>query len=502
MLLDDAARARIAPFVSSLDGEVFALAGLPAETIALLFAEHARSRAALRPLLAALLATTSAAPVSTRISTPSALSPALRDALTSYGHPSIAEHVPVTLGIEGVSILAAKAIEDSRLGSFVEKSTRHAAFDGQGAVVPPGIAADPASAADYRAITDRLLRTHADLLPKVVAALRAQSSRPGGASDPAHEAALRGRAGDLLRGLLPAGARTSLGLTANARALALHLGKLLGHPLAEVRDLAGAMLTAARAVSPTLFEAVGPDAYRAGLAARVAEPLRMLYSPPDPRGNTTMVVTQPVRLLRHDKDALERVALALAYEDSDGRAHAHGLADALRLGTAAELTGLVKSALTGRPPGAAAPRAFEATSLTFELMLDYGAYRDLQRHRLVSRASQRLGCRVGFDTPTELLDLGLADPYQDALISAYEPWQRLEARDPHEAQYAVPLGYKLRTLITLDLRELFHVIELRSARGSHPSTRRIAQGLYRSVGQVLPWLKDMILVDLADNRTS
>ena len=106
------------------------------------------------------------------------------------------------------------------------------------------------------------------------------------------------------------------------------------------------------------------------------------------------------------------------------------------------------------------------------------------------------------DTPSELTELGFADPYQDALIAAYDAWLGLLDRHPHEAQYAVPLGYKLRCLWTLDLRELFHVIELRSARQSHPSTRRIAMALYRSVCQVHPWLKEMIRVDLGDDALS
>ncbi|MEO7331246.1 MAG: FAD-dependent thymidylate synthase, partial [Minicystis sp.] len=144
-------------------------------------------------------------------------------------------------------------------------------------------------------------------------------------------------------------------------------------------------------------------------------------------------------------------------------------------------------------------RGFEATSMTFELMLDYGAHRDLQRHRLVSRATQRLSCRLGFDTPTELAELGFADPYQDALMAAHDAWTSLLDKHPLEAQYAVPLGYKLRCLWTLNLRELFHVIELRSARGSHPSTRRLAVALFRAAGQVHPWLKEMIRVDLGDD---
>jgi hypothetical protein len=210
-----------------------------------------------------------------------------------------------------------------------------------------------------------------------------------------------------------------------------------------------------------------------------------------------MVLTQPVRLVSHDKDALERVALALCYDGADANAHTSALLDGLRQATARELAGVVAAALTARGPHDPPPRGLEASSMTFELMLDYGAYRDLQRHRLVSPATQRLTCHLGFDTPAELVDMGLAEPYQEALLAAYEAWQKLEAH-PLEAQYTVPLAYRVRTLWTLNLRELFHVIELRSARQGHQSYRRIAQGLYRTACGVHPWLRDLVRVDLDD----
>jgi thymidylate synthase ThyX len=87
--------------------------------------------------------------------------------------------------------------------------------------------------------------------------------------------------------------------------------------------------------------------------------------------------------------------------------------------------------------------------------------------------------------------------YQDTLLGVYEAWQHLDAH-PLEAQYAVPLAYRVRTLWTLNLRALFHVVELRSSRQGHASYRRIAQGLYRTAGSVHPWLRELIRVDLND----
>jgi len=385
-------------------------------------------------------------------------------------------------------------VEDLRLGSFTDKSACPHVPDAGSFVEPPGLS--PTAQTTYRGIAERLFTAYLDLLPRVSGALRARWPRPEGTSEAAHAAALDAEAANLLRGLLPAGTRTTVVLTANARTLETLLAKMLSHPLAEVVALAGAMRRAALHVAPALMTQAAPNAYRQGLGRSVGEVLKRVYTPPAGGGSSTIVLTQPVRLVRYDKDALERVALALAYEGSDPGAHAAGLIDGLRHASVRELTEIVTAAFAGRGPGDAAPRGLEASSMTFELMPDYATYRELQRHRLLSPATQRLTCHLGFETPADLVDLGFSEAFHAALLSSYQAWERLEAEHPLEAQYAVPQAQRIRTLWTMNLRQLFHVVEVRSARDEHPSCRRIAQGLYRATGTVLPWLKELIRVDL------
>jgi thymidylate synthase ThyX len=503
MLLDDAARARIAPYVSSLSDDVYAISGLPEEAVAVLFAHTADSRDDLRTSLARLLAdraldVADGAPPAPRGGA-LASARAFHEASVA-GRASAAEHAVIHLALENVSILASRVVADLRLGSFTEKSAPFAVHDAAGFVEPPGL--PPAARATYRGIAERLFAAYLDLLPRVTEALRARAPRPEGTSEAAHAAALHAGASSLLRGLLPAGTRTSVALTANARALETLLAKMLSHPLGEVSALAAAMRGAALQVAPALMKQAAPNAYRQGLGRSVGEVLKRVYTPPAGGGTSTIVLTQPVRLVRYDKDALERVALALAYDGSDPGAHAAGLIDGLRHASVRELTEIVTAAFAGRGPGDAAPRGLEASSMTFELMLDYGAYRDLQRHRLLSPATQRLTCHLGFETPADLVDLGFSDAFHGALLASYPAWERLEGEHPLEAQYAVPMAQRIRTLWTLNLRELFHVVEVRSAKGEHPSCRRIAHGLYRATGSVLPWLKELIRVDLESNATS
>jgi thymidylate synthase ThyX len=503
MSLDDASRARIAPYVSSLTDDVFALSGLPEEVIAVLFAYYSRSRDDLRTNLARLLAdqeldVAEGAPgrgPGPALHLASEKARAFHEKwVVGYGHASVAEHAVVHLAVENVSIVASKVIEDARLASYTEKSTRYVVFDQKSYVEPPGFS--PGAAARYRAIVEGLFAAYLDLMPKVTEALRVRSPRPEGTAEGAYAAAIRSQACDLLRGLLPAGTRTNLGITANARALEGLLSKMLSSPLGECAAVAGEMHRAALHVAPTLVKYATPNPWRRGQQRAVGDVFKRVYTPPQGGATSTMVLTQPVRLVRYDKDALERVALALVYDGSEAQAHAAGLLDGLRHATVTELTEMVTAAFAGRGPHDPAPRALEATSMTFELMLDFGAYRDLQRHRLLTPATQRLGCHLGFETPGELVDLGFSEPFHLALLNMYDGWTKLEAEHPFEAQYAVPLAYRVRTLWTLNLRELFHVVELRSAKQGHPSYRRIAQGMYRTSSSVLPWLRDLMRVDL------
>jgi thymidylate synthase ThyX len=501
-MLDAAARARIAPYVSSLDDDVFALSGLPEEVIAVLFAYYSRSRDDLRTNLARLLAdheldVTAAAQERPAFGLATDKARAFHEKwVVGYGHASVAEHAVVHLAIENVSIVASKAIEDLRLGSYTEKSTRYVVFDRKSFVDLPELGEPLGS--KYRASCEKIFSTYLDLVPRVMDAVRERMPKAQAASDAVYTAAVRAHACDLLRGLLPASTRTNLGLTANARALESLLSKMLASPLDEVRRIAEAMHKAALSVAPTLVKYAARNEHRASIAPAVEASVRTIYTPPHWDPTSTQVLNQPVRLVRHDKDALERIALALAYEGSDPAAHAHGLMDALHRAMQGELEAVVRASLVRRGPHDGAPRAFEAATMTFELMLDYGAYRDLQRHRMLLPSTQRLTCRLGFEAPVELAELGFGDPYMDALMDAREVWEEIEKSHPLEAQYAVPLAFRLRTLWTLNLRELFHVIELRSAKQGHASYRRIAQNLYRVAVAVYPWLKDLIRVDLND----
>jgi thymidylate synthase ThyX len=492
MTLSLASRTRLSPFVSNLDRPVFAITGLPEEVIAVLLAYYSRSRDDLRTNLDRLIADDTLG-----IDAPSATPSRAEDKarafhekwVVGYGHASVAEHAVVHLAVEQVSIVASKVIEDLRLGSYTEKSTRYVVFDtGSFANLP---ALPEPLRDDYRTTCKNLFSTYLELFPAVEARLEQLVPTEKGQSPTRRAAAIRAHACDLLRGLLPASTLTNLGITANARALAMLLSKMLSSPLTEVRHVAEQMRTEAASVAPTLLRHVETIPYRETFRDTIAQSVPWASAPAESQA-------VPVRVVRHDRDALQRIVLALCY-DLAVQPHATDRMAMLDRQDDTTLATVVRAAFANRGPHDPAPRAMESSSLTVELELDYGAYRDLQRHRLLTPTTQVLGCTLGPTLPDDLRSLGIHDRYEQALDGVRPAWERLASHDPFAAQYVVPLAYRVRTLWTLNLREVFHVVELRSARQGHANYRRVAQALYREVCQVHPWLADLIRVDLADH---
>ncbi len=500
MALDASSLERIRPYVSNLDRRVFAITGLPEEVIAVLLAYYSRSRDDLRTNLARLLDDDSLALNATGAAMPRSVASAEDKArafhekwVVGYGHSSVAEHAVVHLAVEDVSIVASKVIEDLRLGSYTEKSTRYVVFDTGSFADLPSLPDDVR--APYRETCANLFATYLELFPIVQHGLRELVPQDPTLTPKARENVLRSHTCDLLRGLLPASTRTNLGITANARALGMLISKMLSFPLGEVRALGLQMREEARSVAPTLLRYADQNDYRASLRDQIshAAPIVAARHTPAPAAPT-------VRVVHHDPDALERIVLALTYDGAT--ADAAGVRDAIGSMSREARLAIVAAAMSKRGTYDPPPRAFEAASVSVEMDLDYGAYRDLQRHRMVSPATQLLGCSLGAQVPDELEQLGVGARYREALDRAQHTWELLHSTLPFEAQYVVPLAYRVRTLWTLDLREVFHVVELRSGKQGHASYRRIAQQMYRAVCEVHPWLAPLIRVDLNEYRVA
>jgi thymidylate synthase ThyX len=205
-----------------------------------------------------------------------------------------------------------------------------------------------------------------------------------------------------------------------------------------------------------------------------------------------------VTLVEHDPDAEAKTVAAILYPHADlPLEELRSIAARL---TAAERASVIRAYVGERASRFHRPgRAFEEPFYTFDLLADLGAYRDLQRHRMLTQERQRYTVRHGYVTPPELEDAGLAPAYAQALERAAAAVETIGADLPAPAQYAVPLAFRVRWRVKLNLREIYHLAELRSAPQGHPSYRRIAQEIYTQVRAVHPALAEgMRFVDLAD----
>jgi hypothetical protein len=145
------------------------------------------------------------------------------------------------------------------------------------------------------------------------------------------------------------------------------------------------------------------------------------------------------------------------------------------------------------------PRALEKAELTMECCVDYGAYRDLQRHRILSPTLPDFGCRWGYELPDRLAVHARRDEVVQLLEESASLWRELASWNPAVASYFVPMAFRYRFLMRMNLRQAEHMIRLRSASAGHPSYRRVAQEMYREVTRHWPGLAPAFRVDLEDH---
>ncbi len=501
----------LAPHVTSLHRPIFCLKDLPEEVIAVLFAYYSRSPDSLRRNLIRLIdqGDLDLSPSPSLTPDSGALAHARDKArqfhekwVVGYGHASVAEHAVAHIAVEDVSILASKALEDLRLASFTEKSTRYVVFDRNKWVRPPEIMATSAGEVLEEAC-NHLMDVYQASMPVALRWLESRHPHEGKKSRTVYENALKAQACDVLRYLLPAATATNVGMTINGRSLEAGISKLLSHPLAEVRGLGEALKEESRHIIPTLVKYAAPSEYQIGTLEALREGIPSLLAslgdevqPQHGDLGRDAGSGNQVHLVRYDPDAEERLLSAILYRFSD---LPYATAARVVVGLSREEKNRVLDEYLSRRGRHDAPlREMEHTTYTFDVLLDYGAFRDVQRHRIATQTGQELGCELGFTMPPEVAEMGLEDRFQRSMQRAWDAWGTLRADFPAEAAYVVPLAFRKRVLITWNLRSLAHFIALRSSRQGHISYRRVAQACFREVERVHPLLARVLRVDLTD----
>ena len=487
------------PYVTNVDRPIFALKNLPEEVVAVLFAYYSRSRESLRRNLLKLIQEKDldleerlqwAATDQDELALARQKAKEFHEKwVVGYGHASVAEHAVAHLAIEDVSIVASKIIEDTRLASYTEKSTRYVVFDRDKFCRVPRLIGS-AHGTLYEETCRFLLGTYARLTEPVIDAIKHETPRSGKQTERGYEAACRAKGCDILRYVLPAATLTNIGMTVNGRVLEHLITKLLSHPLEESREIGAMMKAEAEKIIPTLLKYADRNVYmeetRQAMEALVAEQF----------ASSHLEEVPDVSLVRYPDDAEDQLVAAILYGYT---VHPWGqVQERVDKLSFEEKTRVIDEYLRRRRAHDQPLRALEQLTYTFDILVDFGAFRDIQRHRMCTQIPQELDASHGYSTPPEIAQYGLLPTYEECMARAREAHDIIARDFPREAQYVLPLAFRKRVLFTWNLREIHHFVQLRSAKQGHISYRHIAQQVFKEIERVHPLLAKYIRVDLED----
>lgn len=392
----------------------------------------------------------------------------------SYGHRSIADLAHLSLALERLSILAAIEVADEARWDGQERSTRYQQFEKSGFVTPPELA----GSLEYPDIMEALFAAYRALSARMESFLSERHPRPEAMKPETYARTIRARAFDFSRYLLPLGTATSLGQIVSARTLEQQIVRLLSSAWSECHDLGQALKQAASAPGavPTLVKYTQPSAYQLASRRELTEAAAALMHDVPPDSAPGVHLAPPV--------ALEiELAASLLYPHCD---HSYRqLLEAVGALPPARREEIVELGRATRGEHDELLRSFQAgQAFQFDILMDIGGFRDLHRHRRCVQLHQGYTARHGFDTPAEIEQSAAGDDYTAAMRTA----GRWAARKGTAGAYALPLGYRKRSLFKMDLAELAYIAELRTGIGGHFAYRRAAWGMFEALRERHPAL--------------
>jgi thymidylate synthase ThyX len=375
--------------------------------------------------------------------------------------------------------------------AYLEQSTRYIVYDsrlGTGHYRyyrDPDVLDSPLGAR-YVGDMDRMFDTYATLLPELQAWLVRRFPRQSGDSDFVHRQSVRAKALDALRGLLPAGALSNVGIYGTGQSYEMLLLRMRSHPLPEARRYADLMLVELRKVIPSFLQRVDLadrggvwSSYMASTRAQTEELVERLW--PDreePEDDPSALVT----LDDWDPEGEDKVIAAMCYPHM-AVAESEALRRVRALG-ADDRRAIVRAYVGERTNRRHRPgRAFERTDYRFDIVSDYGAFRDLQRHRMLSIEWQPLTPSLGYDVPEIVSEAGLDEEFESSLARCQDLYETMLRPFPSQAPYAVALAFRIRYVMQMNAREAMHVLELRSGQQGHPVYRRVVQQMHRLIAE-------------------
>jgi thymidylate synthase ThyX len=479
-------------YFTNLDQPVFALVNLPEVVKGALFARYSRSPKSLRRLFLDEFVGDLDISGDQTIDATVGLERAeelYERVFFDYGDDSVAQLGGVHLACEQASNILTKVLEWGRLMAYLEQSTRYIAYDarlgGRYRYYRDPDVLGSRLGTRYVGDMDRLFDTYAELVPALTEFFREQFPKTAEDSDFVHRQAIRAKAFDALRGILPAASLSNVGIYGTGQAYESLLLRMRAHPLPEARAYSELMLGELRKVIPSFLRRV--DLADRGIAA--ADYLESRREAMETVADRVFAdadgfeADPSVTLVDFDPEAEVKLVTAMLYPYGhldelaiDARVRAMGTDE--RLSVMRAYVG--DRANRRHKPG----RALERSFYRFDVLTDYGAFRDLQRHRMMTIEWQRLSPRHGYTRPEAVNAAGHADAFDEAMARSGELHDAMRDEFPDQAPYAVALAYRLRFSMTFNAREAMHMLELRSTPQGHPAYRSVAQEMHRQIGEV------------------
>jgi len=482
-----AERELLAPHFTNLDRPVFALTNLPETVKGALFARYSRYGGTLRRLYLDEFAAEMPAEARPFDGAEGERAAGLYERIFSgFGDDSIAQLGGAHVGCEWVSNVLTKVLQRGRLAAYLEQSTRYIPYDQPIPGAGYRYYSDTDLGPEYRAAMDQLFADYSAGLKTVMRWAEDRWPR-GDEPERAWRSSIRAKALDLMRGLLPAATLSHVGVFATGQAYEQLILRLFSSPLPEAREFGQMILGELQQVIPSFVARVErPDRGGEWISylqeRRVSTERAVARLGLDRREAADVPSVELVHV-----DGSEADLLSSSLYESAGtseariRSRVDGLDPIQRAELIAELAG---ERLNRRHrPG----RGWEAIRYRFEIVSDYGGFRDLQRHRMLTCQWQRLGPDLGAGVPDEVVEAGAGDTYRGGLEASHAEFDRLEAAGlPEAAPYALCLGYRIRYVLDLNAREAMHLCELRSGREGHPTYRAVAQAMHERIAAVHP----------------
>ncbi|TMB72964.1 MAG: thymidylate synthase [Deltaproteobacteria bacterium] len=510
------------PFFTNLERSVFGLK-LPQEVAGALFSRYSRSTKSLRRtfldeflgdpelgLKDLLGAQTSASDNSAALKKARAFYDRV---LVGYGDDSVAQLGGAHIACENISNVAAKLLEDARIGiAPLEKSTRYVRFDQKNAAGEYLFYREPRIISSrhrdaYLEVMNLLFDTYSrqmepmlEFVSRSLPIDEMQLRHPTTGktlsydeakgneklqrwAETAYRATVRAHACDVLRSYLPAATLTNVGLFGVGQAFEYLLSKLYSHELSEAKELAGAMHSELNQLIPSFVKRAQFNEYLVSTAAAAKALAKNAVT------TSPLKSAEPVMLIDYDAQAEEKIIAAILY--SHARQPLAQLRElASKLG-ADERRKILNEHFSKRRHRRDKPgRAFENVYYTFDVLGNLGLYRDLHRHRILTQERQDFTTVHGYDTPQEIEEAGFKPEFDQCMAKAAELYEKIHRDFPSETQYVVPFAFKIRWYMKMNLREAVHMCELRTMPQGHPDYRFITQEMWRKIQKVHPALAE------------